>query len=194
MSDAQNIWKNQKTEAFKMSVGQLRNKAQQRQRKSRFEAVYTAAIGLVFFLYAVWAFARVHEMISRIGWGVLSLWSIYLAYRSYKWLSRERPATDAALNTTIESYRIELENRRDYARHAWRAAGLSFCFLGLAMVVGPALIRAIETPQLLLLKFGPLLALLILWCAIFSPRMKQQRRKLQAEIEELRAFESENRL
>jgi polyferredoxin len=192
MNDPQNIWKNQTTEAFKMSAEQLRHKAQQRQRKSRFEAAYTAIIGLVLFLYSVWAFVRAHEVVPRMGWGLLSLWSIYLAYRSYRWLAQERPAPDAALNPTLQAYRMELEKRRDYARHAWRKAGLTFCFLGMALVVAPALIKYLDAPGLLL-KFGPLFVLLAVWCAIFFPRMKSQRQKLQQEIERLRAFENENR-
>ncbi len=177
-----------------MSADQLRRKAEQRQRRSRFEAVYTAIIGLVFFLYAAWAFAHIHEVVPRMGWGLLSLWSIYLAYRSYKWFWQERPVPDATLSTTLESYRIALEKQRDYAHHAWRKAGLSFCFLGMAMVVAPPLIKSIEAPQLLLLlKFGPLFVLLALWCATFFTRMKRQQQKLQQEIEELRVFESENR-
>src|ERR1039458_3443638 len=37
MNDPRNIWQNQPTEPFKMSADELRRKAQQRQRKARFE-------------------------------------------------------------------------------------------------------------------------------------------------------------
>ncbi len=54
MNDPQNIWQNQPTEAFKMSADQLRHKAQQRERKSRFEAVYSTIIGLTLFVFFAW--------------------------------------------------------------------------------------------------------------------------------------------
>jgi polyferredoxin len=192
MNDPRNIWKNQPTEAFKMSADELRRKAQQRERKSRFEAAYSIIIELIGFVFFAWAFARAHELAPRIGFGVLSLWCIYFAYQACKRIWQGRLAPDATLNTTLQSYRSELEKRRDYARHAWRKAGLTFCFLGIAMVVAPALIKSLGTPRLLL-NFAPLFGLLAIWCAIFFPMMKRNQRKLQQEIEELRVFERENR-
>ena len=192
MNDPQNIWKNQTTEAFKMSADELRRKAQQRERKSRFEAAYSIILLLILFVFFAWAFARAHELAPRIGFGVLSLWGIYfVAYRAYKRFRHGRLAPNATLNNTLQSYRSELEKRRDYARHVWRKAGLTFVSLGVALVVVPALIRSLDSPQFLV-KWVPFFVLLALWCAIFFPLMKRNRRKLQQEIEELRVFEREN--
>lgn len=58
MNDPRNIWRNQTTEAFKMSADELLRKAQQRERKSRFEATYSIIIGLILFVFFAWAFAR----------------------------------------------------------------------------------------------------------------------------------------
>jgi hypothetical protein len=192
-NDPRNIWKNQATEAFKMSADQLQRKAEQREKKSRFEAVYSTILLLIVFVFFAWSFARVHEVVPRMGFGVLSLWGIYFAYQRSKRFWQVRPAPDATLNTTLQCYRSELEKRRDYARHVWRKAGLTFVLLGVAMVIAPALIQSLDAPRLLLLKFGPFFALLAVWCAIFFPRMKRQQQKLQQEIEELRGFERENR-
>jgi hypothetical protein len=194
MNDPRNIWKNQTTEAFKMSADQLRRKAQQRQKKSRFEAVYSIILGLIIFVFFARGFARVHEVIPRMGFGLLSLCGIYFAYRACRWIWQRQPAPDATLNTTLQSYRSELEKRRDYARHVWRRAGLTFVFLGMAMVIVPGLIKSLDAPRLLLLNFGPFFVLLAIWLVIFFPMMKRQQRKLQQEIEELRVFERENRL
>ena len=191
MNDPRNIWRNQTTEAFKMSADELRRKAQQRERKSRFEAAYSIIIGLILFVFFAWAFARAHELASRIGFGVLSLWGIYFAYKACKRIWQERLAPDATLNTTLQSYRSELEKRRDYARHVWRKAGLTFVFAGMALIVVPSLIKSLGTPRLLL-NFAPLFVLLAIWCAIFFPMRKRNQRKLQQEIEELRVFEREN--
>jgi len=191
MNDPRNIWKSQTTEAFKMSADELRRKAQQRERKSRFEAAYSTIIGLVLFVFFAWAFARAHELAPRIGFGVLSLCGIYFAYQACKRIWQERPAPDATLNTTLQAYRGELEKRRDYAQHIWSRV-LTFCFLGMALVIVPALIKSLDAPRLLV-NFVPFFVLLAIWCAIFFPMRKRNQRKLQQEIEELRVFERENR-
>src|ERR1039457_4930213 len=186
MNDPRNIWKNQTTEAFKMSADELHRKSQQRQRKARFVALYSIIVGLILFVFCAWTFARVHnEVVPRIGVGVMSLWGIYYAYWAYKWFWRERLAPDAALNTTVPSYRSELEQRRDYDRHIWRR-------MGLAMVIVPGLIKSLDAPRLLL-SFVPFFVLFAIWCAIYFPMRKRGQQKLQQEIEELRVFERENR-
>jgi hypothetical protein len=191
MNDPRNIWKNQPTEAFKMSADGLRRKAQQRERKSRFEGAYSIIIGLILFVFFACIFARVHnEVVPRIGFGVLSLWSIYFAYQRSKWFRHGRLAPDATLNTTLQSYRSELENYRDYLRHVWRK--LLPVFLGMALVIVPALIKSLDAPRLLV-NLVPFFVLLAIWCSIFFPRRKRNQRKLQQEIEELPVFERENR-
>ena len=190
MTDPRNAWKNQNTEAFKMSADKLRRKAQQRERKSRFEAAYSIIIGFILFVFFAWAFAETHELVPRLGYGVLSLWGIYFAYRACKRIWQGRLAPDATLNTTLQSYRSELEKRRDYAQHIWFRA-LAIPFLGTALVMVPGLITSLGAPRLLL-NFVPLFVLLAIWCAIFFPTRRRIFRKLQQEIEELRMFETES--
>ena len=177
-----------------MSADQLRRKAEQRQKKFRFQAVYEIILLLILFVFFAWNCVRVHAVVPRLGFGLLSLWSIYFAYQRSKRFCQGRPAPDATLNTTLQCYRSELEKRRDYARNVWRKAGLTFVFLGAAMFVVPGMIKSLDAPRLLLLNFGPFFVLLALWCAIFFPMMKRQQRKLQQEIEELGVFERESRI
>ena len=191
MNDPRNIWTNQTTEPFKMSANELRRKAQQRERKSRFEAAYSIIVGLILFVFFAWVFARAHELAPRIGFGVLSLWGIYYAYQAGTRISQVQLAPDATLGTTLQSYKSELERRRDYAQHIWRRA-LTFLFAGMALVVVPALIKSFDAPRLLV-NFVPIFLLLAVWCAIFFPMRKRNLLKLQVEIEELRGFEKENR-
>jgi len=192
VNDPLNIWQNQHTEAFKMSADELRRKAQQRERKSRFEAAYTIIAGLILFVFFTRTFSRAHELAPRIGFGVLSFWGIYVAYQACKRIWHGRLAPDATLNTTLQSYRSELEKRRDYAQYIWREAGLTFCFLGMALVIVPALIKSLDAPRLMV-NFVPFFVLLAIWCAVFFPMRKRNRRKLQQEIEELGVFEGGNR-
>jgi hypothetical protein len=189
--DAQHIWKNQTTEAFKMSADQLRTKSQQREKKARWEAVYSMIGGLILFLFFVRTFARVHQIIPRAGFGVLALWCIYFVYQAYKWLWPAQPAPDATVDTTLRSYRSELEKHRDYTRNLWRRAGLPFCVLGSALVMAPTLIKSIDVPRFLE-AWAPVLVLFAVWLPVFFFVRRRRWQKLQQEIDELRGFERQN--
>jgi 1-acyl-sn-glycerol-3-phosphate acyltransferase len=63
-------------------------------------------------------------------------------------------------------------------------------FIGLAMVIVPALIAAFGAPRLFL-NMIPFFLLLILWFILFFRGKKRGHHKLQQEIDELRAFERE---
>jgi hypothetical protein len=201
-NDLQNVWQSQPTEVFKMSAEKLRRKAQQHDRKARMAVLFSAAIAILLFLWFGWGFLSFQKFqtfslgpfgtwIMRLGFGVLSLWSLYSGYKTYKVFWPNPRASDADLKTTLQSIRQQLERRRDYSQNIWLRSGLIFCFLGIAMVVMPVLVRDIVTPLRLLTNLGPILALLILWLTIFIPQRKRRLRKLQAEIDQLRAFENE---
>jgi uncharacterized membrane protein YfcA len=190
MNDPQKIWQNQPTEPLKMSADEMRGKAQQRRKKARLEALRTIAIGILFCIFFAWTFTRAHAALPRMGLGLLSLWGMYVSYQAYRWIWPGRPGPEAAANTSVEFYRSELEMSRDYGLHVWRRAGLTFCFLGLALVVLPGVVQSLNTPRRLL-NFVPLFALLAIWFAMFFPMRKRKLRKLQQEIDELRALERE---
>ncbi len=192
MNDPRKIWQNQPTEPFKMSANELRHKAQQRRRKARFEALYSILIGIVLCAFFAWTFATAHELVLQIGFGLLSLWCLYFGYQTYKWIWPGPLEPDATLSTTLQSYRSELEKRRDFTRHIWRRGGLTFCFLGLALIIVPELIKSLGAPRLAL-NVLPVCVLLAIWFAIFFPQRKRRLQKLQQDIEELRVFEKENR-
>ena len=175
-----------------MSANELCRKAQQHERKARFEALYSIIAGLILFVFFAWRFVEPYEVVPRMGVGLLSLWGIYYAYQAYKWIWPGRLTPDATFDTTLQSYRSELEKRRDYGRHLWRRAGLTFLVLGVAMVIVPALIKSLDTPRLLLNTL-PFFVILAMWLAVFLRLRKRNRGKLQQEIEELRALERENR-
>lgn len=192
MNDPQKVWQNQPTEPLKMSASALRRKAVQRQSKARVEALFSITTGLILSVVFAWTLVRVHEVVPRIGWGLLTLWCLYFARQAYKWIWPDRLEPDATLNATLHSYRSELEKRRDYGRHVWQRAGLTLCFLGLGLVIVPGLIKSLETPQPLV-NAVPVFVLLAVWFAIFFPMRRRNQQKLQQEIEELGRYETENR-
>jgi hypothetical protein len=171
-----------------MSVDEMRLRARRFQMKARFAAVSGITMGLFACITFAWTFTRVHEVLPRVGFGLLSAWGIYVAYQAYKWIWPRSPAPNAAIGTSLEFYRSELERRRDWNRHVWRRSGLTFCFLGLAMAVVPELIKSFGNPSLLP-NSVPFFALLTIWFVAFFYGKKRRQNRLQQEIDELRTFE-----
>jgi len=192
MKDPQEIWQNQPTEPLKMSASDLRRKALVRQSRARLEALSTIIIGIIPCVVFAWSFARAHEMLARMGWGLLSLCGIYAAYHAYKWIWPQSLPEEAPINTCLEFYRRELERRRDYV-HRWWRSGLPF-FLLLGMVMAGVGTGARNAPPHPLLNALPFFLILAIWAVAFLlMRKKLGRENLQQEIEELRAFERESR-
>jgi hypothetical protein len=192
INDPQKIWQDQPTEAMKMSLDEIRRRAQKLQTKGRLAALSTIVIGLVLCVLFALSSARPQEVVGRIGWGMLSLWGLYSAYQAYKWIWPGRLAADATFGTSLDFYRSELERSRDYGRQVWRRAGLTFCFAGLALVILPGLIGALRTPRLLW-NVVPFFVLLVTWFVVFFSMRRRKLQKLQREIDELKVLEGENR-
>lgn len=192
MKDPQEIWQNQPTEPLKMSASDLRRKALDRQSKARSEALSTIIIGIILCFVFAWSFARAHEMLARLGWGLLSLCGIYAAYHAYKWIWPQSLPEEAPISTCLEFYRRELERRRDYP-HRWWRSGLPLLLL-LGMVMAGVGTGARNAPPHPFLNALPFLLVLAIWAVAFLfMRKKLGRENLQQEIEELRAFERESR-
>jgi len=192
MKDPQEIWQNQPTEPLKMSANELRHKAIERQSKARSEALSTIIIGIILCVVFAWSFARAHELLARMAWALLSVCMIYAAYHAYKWIWPGNLPEEAPISTCLEFYRRELERQRDYPRRWWRS-GLPFLTL-LGVVMAAVGTGARNAPPHPLLNSLPFLVVLAIWIVAFLILRKKQGPKiLQREIEELRAFERENR-
>ncbi len=189
MNNPQAIWQNQPTERFRMKIEELRRKARRRQTFDRLRAALGIVVGLILFAFFAHAFLGARGgVVVRLGFGVLGLWSLFLAYQTYRWIWPGRPVPESTINATVQSYRSELEKRRDYALHIWTRSGLAFCFLGLGLVVIPGLMDALRHPKLFV-NFAPLSILLAIWWAALLLIRRKNRQKLQREIEELSALE-----
>jgi uncharacterized membrane protein YjfL (UPF0719 family) len=193
MKDPRNVWQSQPTEKFKLSEDDIRRKAQKLQSKARWATLGWITIGLALAVGFARSAVNAREVLPRVGWGMLSLWGIYGAYQAVRWIWPRRLQPDASAGTCLEFYRNELERQRDYGRHIWRRSGLTFCFLGLAIVLVPALIHAWLTAPRLVWNAAPFFVLLAIWFAIFFPLKKRKQQTLQQDIDELREFERGNR-
>jgi hypothetical protein len=186
--DPKKIWQEQHTEAIEMSLEEIRRKAHQFHAKGKWKAVIGIVIGIALCGVFAGAFAKAQYLVLRIGWALLSLWCLFSAYQAYKWIWPSSLAADATVGTSLEFYRRELERRRDYVQHIWRRSGLWWCFLGLALVILPAMMASLKNPRLLL-NAAPFFVLLSVWFVAFFSIRKRQRRGLQREIDELNALQ-----
>jgi hypothetical protein len=183
--DPRNVWQNQTTEPLKMSADLMRYKAWQHHREAQRQSRAGIAAGLVLCaLFALFTF-RAHELLLRLGWSMVSLWCAWFAYHAHRWLRPGALMEDAPTGPSLEFYRRELERRATYGRHAWLRSGLPFCFLGLGIAIVPPLLR---NPALTVNAL-PFFILLAVWLVSYLYLQAAGRKKLQHEIEELRAFE-----
>jgi hypothetical protein len=197
-NDPQTIWKNQPTEAFKMSADQLRLKAQTLEGKARlavlwrmvlYLAVSAVMVGNFRQTLAPFGWPTVSLWCMRVGFGFLAIWILYAAYDVYKAIWPGRAAQDAALNTTLQCYRRELEKLHSFYRPSWRK--MMPGFVGMALVFVPMLINQYKVAPQDLLKAAPAAVVVaILWAICFA-LVRRRRQKLQHEIEQLSAFERE---
>ncbi len=73
MNDPRNIWQNQPKEPFKMSADEMRLRAQRFQMKARLTAASAITSALLVCAFFAWNFARTHELVPRMGYGLISL-------------------------------------------------------------------------------------------------------------------------
>ena len=192
IKDPQEIWQNQPAEPIKMSVTELRHRALEAQSKARFAVLFIIIIGIICCFVFAWSFARPQAALARMGYGLVSLCIIYAAYHAYKWTWPGNLPEEAPINTCLAFYRRELERQRDYSHRWWRSGLPVLTLLGVVMTAVGTGTRNAPPPKLLYAV--PFFLLLAIWVvALLLLRKKQGRENLQREIEELRAFERENR-
>lgn len=188
LNDPRNIWQNQPAEPYRMSAGELRRRAHLHHTRARRKALLGIVLGILLGLAFASTGWRAGYLISRLGWALVSLWCFYMAWASYRWTWPPRLRADAAVNTCLEFYRSELDKQRHHLRHIWRRSGLTLCFLGLALLVLPGLIRAIPNPHLLLNAL-PLFVLLLVWFILFYRSRKKQERQVREDTDDLSTFQ-----
>jgi hypothetical protein len=191
INDPQSVWQNQLTEPLKMSATDLRRKALEAQSKARFAVLFTIIIGIMCCVVFAWSFATAHAALARMGYALVSLCMIYAAYNGYKSTWPGNLPEEAPINTCLEFYRRELERQRDYSHRWWGSKLPALTLLGVVMAaMGTGARNAPPNP---LLNALPFLLVLAIWVVAFLLLRKHGRANFQREIEELRAFERENR-
>jgi hypothetical protein len=180
----QNLWQDQPTEEFAMTLNEVRRKAEAFHKKTRLRVLTMMIIGLALLVVFSRSSIREPHSMPRAAWALLALGSAIMAVQSYRWQWPRNRAFDSA-ETGLRAYRQELKKHRDYSSRIWRLSGLPVVFLGVALLVVPPLLANPAAAS----KAVPFFALLVIWFAIFIPQRRRQERQLQRDIDELNALE-----
>jgi hypothetical protein len=181
-NDPRKIWQNQPTEPSAMTLLLIRKKTRELHAKTRGELLRSIAAPLI--VIAVGGFgSRFPDWVLRAIFAFAIAWSIAGQYFLNRGMWSATMPEDAALSTSLDSYRREVERRR------WLFSRM------LQWNLGPVLL-AIATSIFSAVKMGilnektlpnaaPFLILMTIWLAAVVVIVMRQQRDLQREIDDL---------
>jgi len=187
-NDIRKLWHDQGEEPIKMSVDEIRRKAQKFDRKIRRRngrEYIAAAFVVAIFGYYIRHF---HEWFLRIGSGLVIVGAVYMVLQLHRRGSAASEAADLGLTTGLAFYRKELERQRALLSSVWRwylgpfVPGLTVITLG-AAITNPA-----RSPYAWTFagSYAGVVALAFWLVARLNQRAAD---KLQGQIDELNAAE-----
>jgi len=186
-NDPKAIWQSQPTEPSKVTQVMIRHKTQQlhaQTRRDRFAELAASVIMIGFYACGIW---WIHAAALRVIFGLAIAWTLigqcFVDHRSLS--ATAQP--EVSLSTSLESYRLEVERRRDRSSRfllwsfgpALLAIG-AFCAYLLAWTHGFARSTA------------PFFTLLSLWLVLLFFQKMRQKRDLEREIDQLNEVERSN--
>lgn len=187
-NDIRRLWQDQTEEAVRMSLDEIRKKAQKFQQRIRWRNLreYGAAVFVVaVFGFYIWHF---HEAFVRTGSVLVIAGTLYVVSQLHKRGSAKTAPADMALTTCLDFHRRELERQRDLLRGIW------WWYLG-PLIPGLAVFTlggATANPNHPLLAWtfaassAALVALVFFLIAAWNQKCA---RKLQRQIDELETVE-----
>jgi hypothetical protein len=188
-NDPKTIWQNQLTEPSKMTLTLINQKTQQLHGKTRRELFNSIAVSLFVVGFSIFGITRIDGAVARGAFAVAIAWALAGLYFINRGNPSDSAPAGAALSTSLDSYRREVERQRH----------LSNCFL--LWTFGPTVLAVgALSVHLLTIASGrgqlrntvPFFTLLGLWfVSVFVIRMWKQR-ELQREIDELTEVERSN--
>jgi hypothetical protein len=187
MNDPKAIWQNQPTEPSPMTLDKIRQKTQELHAKTRRALLGRIVSPLLVIGVSGYLIAQVDFPILRAVFVFAIAWNLAGQFFLNRGMWSATLPGDAALSTTLESYRREVQRRRDLSG---RFLLWTFAPLVLALIV-PVLSFGIRNPGTLF-KMIPYLTLMVIWIvSILVIKMRDQR-ELEREIDDLNNIERTN--
>jgi hypothetical protein len=186
--DIGKLWRDQREEPVKMSLDEIRGKAQRFSRKIRHRngREYVAAVFVVaIFGYYIWHYS---DWFMRIGSGLVIAGAVYMVFQLHRRGSAASAPADLGLTTGLGFYRKELERQHALLRSVWRWYLGPFT-PGLAVItLGAAITHPSHSPYAWVFTgaYAVVVALLFFLIARLNQRCAN---RLQRQIDELDAAE-----
>jgi hypothetical protein len=190
-SDPRIIWQNQPSELSTMTLEKIRQRARELHAKTRRELLKNIATPLIVVAFAGLGIILGDNPLQRTAFALALIWSLTGQYFLNRGMWSATLPGEAGSTTGLESYRREIQWRRDLFR---RALGWSFgpVFLAIAALILPIVAMGIRNRGPLR-NMVPFLTLIIVWLAAVPVIRMRGQRELQREIEELNEIEKANR-
>jgi len=191
-NDLKTIWQNQPTEPSKMTLVMIRHKTQQLQagtRRALLKEIAASVFLISFYGVGIW---WVHGIVLRAAFALAIAWTLAGQYFVERGRLSESLQLDVSLNTSLQSYRREVERRRYLSgRFLLWSFGPAVLAIGALSTYLLTLIWNHGTwSHEYLMSTMPFFTLLGLWfVGVFVLRMRHQR-ELQREINQLNEVES----
>jgi hypothetical protein len=186
-NDPKTIWQSQPTEPSKMTLVMIRHKTQQlhaQTRRDRFAEIAASVIMIGFYGCGIW---WIHAAALRAIFALAIAWT--LAGQSFV---DRRSLSDASqlevpLSTSLESYRREVERRRDLSSRF-----LLWSFGPGILALGAFCAYLLAWTHGFVRSTAPFFTLLGLWFVLLFFQKMRQKRDLQREIDQLNEVERSN--
>jgi len=190
-NDLKTIWQNQPTEPSKMTLVMIRHKTQQLQagtRRALLNEIAASVFLVGFYGVGIW---WVHGAALRAAFVLAIVWTLSGQFFVDRGRLSESSQLDVSLNTSLQSYRREVERRRYLSGRflLWSFGPAVLAIGALSIYLLTLIWNHGAWSQGYLLSTMPFFALLGLWfVGVFVLRMRH-RRELQREIDQLSEVE-----
>ena len=184
--DPRAIWLNQPTEPSAMRLGKLllRQKARELHAKTRRELFKNIAAAFLFTVISAFGIAWTSDPLPRTAFALTAAWALAGQYFLNRGMWLAPLPGDAALITSLEFCRREIEGRRRLFRN------LLWWVFGPVVLMVAAIVLSIVSSGAggwgwsIILNMAPFLALLAIWALSMIVIRVRQQRGLQREIED----------
>ena len=183
-NDVKALWQNQKPKEVRMSVDDIRERADRDRKRVRRRTVIGSAASYLVIAYFVLMFFVVPNVIGRIGSCVTIVACAYMAYQlhSRRGEALSGPPTGSA---GIRAYRAELERQRDFHCGWWLWSRLLIFSPSVLLFIGGF---ALSYPKLAK-GLGAIAAVMVGLTILAVPLNRREARRYQHRIDELDALE-----
>lgn len=119
MDDPRDLWQNQEVEELKLSLDELRSRANRFKNRIRRRNLREFLASLIVVLVFSWFLWRTPALVERIADVLVIAGALYYAWHLWNRGTPKSLPADLGRTDSLQFYRGELERQRDLLRSAW---------------------------------------------------------------------------